>query len=294
VAAGIGEPQDFPDNTSGSIALIERGILTFGEKVANAQAAGAIGVAVYNNASGPFEGSLGDGEPVDVPVVALPREDGLALLDVLDGGASGRLVVETSVSNATSYNVLARAEGADCRVVAGGHYDSVPAGPGANDNGSGTATAMEIARVLAARGETAHVCFALFGSEEIGLVGSALYVSQLSQDERSAIIGMLNFDMFGVGSDWSFIGSDSMTTLASQAADALGIPHRIELAPPNVGSDHASFVDNGVPAILFNCFCDPNYHTAADRFEFIRPERLEEAGNIGLEMTEAMLEDVGG
>lgn len=294
VAAGIGRPEDFPSDTSGAIALIERGDLAFIEKAANAEAAGAIGVVVYNNGPGPFEGTLGQGAPTNLPVVALPREDGLALLDVLGDGVTGRLTVQIVASDATSQNVVARAPGGDCRVIAGGHYDSVAAGPGANDNGSGTATAMEVARVMAARGEMGHTCFVLFGSEEIGLVGSAYYASQLSQDESDAIIGVLNFDMFGVGTDWSFIGTDDMTQLAGETASALGIPYRISSEPPNVGSDHASFINFGISAMLFNCFCDPNYHTAADRYEFILPDRLLQAGEIGLGMAEAMLSQASG
>ena len=72
----------------------------------------------------------------------------------------------------------------------GGHYDSVPAGPGANDNASGTATALEIASVLAADGELDDVCFVLFGAEEVGLIGSGAFVRSLSPDERSDVQGM--------------------------------------------------------------------------------------------------------
>lgn len=290
VAAGIGQPGDFPPGTAGAIVLIERGTLTFSEKIANAQAAGAVGVIVYNNEDGSFEGALGENS--GLPAVMLPRSDGLALVSL--AGSSANLNVELIESGSVSRNVVAKAPGGDCRVIAGGHLDSVPAGPGANDNGSGTATVIELARLLAARSETGHVCFALFGAEELGLLGSAYYVSQLTLDEQAAVIGMLNFDMFGVGSDWAFLGTADMTTLMSEVAFGLGIPVRVEVGPVDYGSDHASFTAAGISAILFNCFCDPNYHTTADRYEFIDPAKLQEAGEIGLGMTERMLEQAGG
>jgi aminopeptidase YwaD len=287
VVSGIGEAGDFPASVAGRIALIQRGTITFTEKVQNAQAAGAIGVIIYNNAPGNVQAPLA--APSTVPAVTISQEEGQALLAAAQTGTvTVRMSIEATITTNQSQNVLARVPGGDCRVLVGGHYDSVPAGPGANDNGSGTTVAMEMARVLAARGETAHVCFTLFGSEELGLLGSQYYVSQLADGDRKAIVGMLNFDMLAVGTDWPFVGSDSLTALAAQVAGGLGIAGRVSAEPPNVGSDHASFIELGIPAILFNCFCDEHYHTALDQFQFIQPERLSQAGEIGLGMVEAL------
>jgi aminopeptidase YwaD len=287
VVSGIGESGDFPASVAGRIALIQRGTITFTEKVQNAQAAEAIGVIIYNNATGNLQAPLA--APSTVPAVTVSQEEGQALLAAaLVATVRVRMSIEATITTNQSQNVLARAPGGDCRVLVGGHYDSVPAGPGANDNGSGTTVAMEMARVLATRGETAHVCFTLFGSEEVGLLGSQYYVSQLPDADRRAIVGMLNFDMLAVGTDWPFVGTASLTGLASQVADSLGIPGRASAEPPGVGSDHASFIELGIPAILFNCFCDEHYHTALDQFQFIQPERLSQAGDIGLGMVEAL------
>ena len=288
VVPNLGEPADFPANTPGRIALIKRGTLTFNDKVQNAQAAGAIGVIVYNHSPGNVQAPLR--VPSTMPAVTISQEEGEALVVAAQTGpVSVRMSIEANVSAGESHNVIGRAPGSDCRLLVGGHYDSVPAGPGANDNGSGTSVAMEIARVLATRGESAHVCFVLFGSEELGLLGSAYYASQLTADERNAIIGVMNFDMLGVGNEWPFIGSDVLTQLALQIATQNGISARIEAALPiGVGSDHASFVPFGIPVIVFNCFCDSNYHLPTDRFEFVKPARLEEAGKIGLGMIEAL------
>lgn len=283
----LGEPADFPANTAGRIALIKRGTITFSEKVENAEAAGAIGVIVYNHSPGNVQAPLR--EPSTVPAVTISQEEGEALVASAQAGTVRvSLEIQANVSAGESHNVIGRSPGSDCRLIVGGHYDSVPAGPGANDNGSGTVVAMEIARVLATRSQGAHVCFVLFGSEELGLVGSAYYASQLTPDERAAIIGVLNFDMLGVGEEWPFIGDDSLTQLALQVATQNGVSARIEAGLPiGVGSDHASFVPFGIPVILFNCFCDSNYHLPSDRFEFVKPERLLEAGKIGLGMIDA-------
>jgi subtilisin family serine protease len=76
----LGKPADFPAAVSGKIALIERGELTFAEKAKNAKAAGAIGVIIFNNLPGGFNGTLGD-EAFAWPVtVGISQEEGDALV----------------------------------------------------------------------------------------------------------------------------------------------------------------------------------------------------------------------
>jgi hypothetical protein len=188
-----------------------------------------------------------------------------------------------------SRNVIARPPGGACRIVAGGHYDSVADGPGANDNASGTAVTIEMARAVAAGGQVDDVCFVLFGSEEIGLIGSYHYVATMTQQERDALVAMLNFDMFGVGERWPLIGSSDLVYMAGEVAESLGLRYELSSAPPNVGSDHVPFLDAGFDSIMFNCFCDANYHTSGDRPEFVRPERLAEAGALGMGLMERLL-----
>ena len=284
--AGIGRVEDFPANTSGRIAVIERGELTFAMKVANATAAGAAGVVIYNNSSGLFAGGLSSGS--SIPVAAISQEDGQAI--VSGGQAAGRLEVITVERTLNSRNVVAKPPDGTCEIVAGGHLDSVPAGPGANDNASGTAVVIEMARARAARGQLDGVCYVLFGSEEIGLIGSGHYVSQLSAAEVDGMEAMLNFDMLAVGDTWPFVGSPAITDLAVAEAQKLGLPYRVSSAlPENLGSDHANFVQAGVPSVIFNCFCDENYHTSEDKLEFIIESRLREAGLMGLGMIDALL-----
>jgi aminopeptidase YwaD len=288
VAAGRGFPQEFPSGTAGSVVLIERGDIAFSEKVANATAAGAAGVIIYNNESGSFAGQL-TGES-RIPAAAISREDGQALLDLVNAGTTTvRLTVETRTDTKDSQNVVAKPPGKQCRLVIGGHYDSVPAGPGANDNASGTATTIEMARAMAADGTLDPVCFVLFGSEELGLLGSAAYVRSLSPDDAAALKAMLNFDMLAVGDAWPFSGSQAVVSLAAQEADRLAIPHSIDNTFATGGSDHASFINGGIPAMIFNCFCDAHYHSAGDRFEFVSEQRLAQAGALGMATAQALL-----
>jgi len=286
VAIGLGYADDFPAESDGSIVLIERGEITFSVKVANAEAAGAVAAVIYNNEDGPFGGQLS--ETPGIPVVSIAREDGESLLDLLaDETLTAAIVVEINAVSGESQNVIARPADGACRIVVGGHYDSVPAGPGANDNGSGTAVVIELARTLAANGG-GDVCFALFGAEEIGLVGSFAYVTALSPEEIGELEAMLNFDMLAVGTGWPLSGSTALVDLAGEVAEGLEIPYR--LSPSETGgSDHAAFLDAGVPALIFNCFCDSNYHTAADSVDFLERQRIEEAGALGLGLIETLL-----
>jgi Zn-dependent M28 family amino/carboxypeptidase len=89
------------------------------------------------------------------------------------------------------------AGGGDRVVMAGGHLDSVPAGPGINDNGSGTAALLEIADALGGRARGARIRLAFWGAEELGLIGSRRYVRRLTPEQRDAIAAYLNLDMVG-------------------------------------------------------------------------------------------------
>jgi aminopeptidase YwaD len=293
VAAELGYPQQFPSGTEGAVVLVQRGEIAFSEKIANATAAGAAGVIIYNNESGGFNGQLR--EPSRIPAASISQEDGLALIDAVNtGAATVRLAVEARTDTAESNNVIGKPPGRQCRIVIGGHYDSVPAGPGANDNASGTAVVIEMARAMAADGAFDEACFVLFGSEEIGLIGSANYVASLTPGERDTIEAMLNFDMLGVGDGWPFGGSRSVLDIVGQEADRLSIDYSIEASSPaDAGSDHASFINVDIPAVIFNCFCDPNYHSAGDTIERLKEHRLAEAGAMGMGSAKALLAPSG-
>src|SRR5262245_3352079 len=134
-------------------------------------------------------------------------------------------------------------------VMLGSHLDSVTAGPGINDNGSGSATLLEVALTLAEQNPqlAKHVRFAWWASEERGLVGSRFYVSRLSASQRASISAYLNFDMIASPNPGYFVYDDN-AVLEDVFLDyfaGLGIP--TEPATEADGrSDHAPFASAGI------------------------------------------------
>jgi hypothetical protein len=103
---------------------------------------------------------------------------------------------------------------------------------------------------------------------------------------------MLNFDMLSVGDGWPLSGSLGVADVAGAEAERLGLSYSVETAlPEHLGSDHQNFIEAGIPAMIFSCFCDERYHSADDRFEFVDEARLEEAGAMALGTIIALLND---
>lgn len=196
------------------IALIQRGTCTFADKALNAQAAGAEAVVIFNQGNTPereglIVGTLGGDNVVGIPVVGASFADGAALAQP---GSIARIDVDPPVSR-PQVNVIAELAGVndDNVVMAGAHLDSVQAGPGVNDNGSGSAALVEVAEQMAKVKPRNTVRFAWWGAEEAGLVGSTDYVEGLSADALDDITLYLNFDMIGSPNHVFFIydGDDS-------------------------------------------------------------------------------------
>jgi aminopeptidase YwaD len=287
VDAGLGRSQDLDGlDLQGAIALIKRGELTFAEKARNVAAAGAAGALIYNNESGSFQGMLP--EQASIPVAAISDADGRYLIELLaNRQLTAELTVDARMIEATSNNVVARLPGpAEQVIVLGAHYDSIAEGPGANDNASGTATVLELARVLPALDLPYTLQFVLFGAEEIGLVGSRYYVDSLTPLDRERIRAMLNFDMVGVGDQPMIGGSDELVDLAIELAEqnSAGLGRLGGGAIDR--SDQASFLNAGIPAIFFHRSDDPRYHTAGDRAEYVDADHLAAAGQLALALLE--------
>lgn len=127
--------------------------------------------------------------------------------------AAGYTVTEQNCTTCTypSNNLIADWPGgpADQTVMFGSHLDGVSTGPGINDNGSGSATLLENALVLAQKNPTMtkHVRFAWWTDEEQGLNGSKFYANRLTTSERSAIKAYYNFDMVGSTNGGYFINN---------------------------------------------------------------------------------------
>ena len=228
--------------------------------------------------------------------VAVADRGQLTFADKARNAAAGVLALVEAIVQVedprqqTSQNVVATPPNGECAIVIGGHYDSVPAGPGANDNSSGAATTLAIAQARAHGGQRDGVCYVEFGAEETGLYGSEHYVSSLSPETRQRLRGMLNLDMVGVGDGpWQLIGSAAMQDIGESVAKTLGLAAERSTLPGQFGSDHSSFMSAGIPALFLHRPDDPNYHSANDQARFVLADLLQQAGDFALAFTTALL-----
>ncbi|MEV4311294.1 M28 family peptidase [Actinocrispum sp. NPDC049592] len=259
------EPADYTGlDVAGKVALIKRGVCSFAVKQQVAADAGAIAAIVYNNVpdSEPFGGTLGDPAAARIPVVGIT----LAAGEALAAQPVPVTLVATAVQeNRTSVNLIAQTKtGRENNVVvAGAHLDSVPTGPGINDNGTGSATLLETALQLGGSPKVNNaIRFAWWSAEEFGLVGSTAYVRSLTFEQQLDIALYLNFDMVGspnagyfvfdgddsdhVGAGPGPVGSGPIEAAIQARFAAAGIP--TEGKDFDSRSDYAEFVAQGIPA----------------------------------------------
>ncbi|TQK52549.1 aminopeptidase S [Streptomyces sp. SLBN-118] len=170
----------------------------------------------------------------------------------LDAAGFTTSLQQFTSSGATGYNLIADWPGGDPNQVlmAGSHLDSVSAGPGINDNGSGSAAVLETALAVSRAQFTPqkHLRFGWWGAEELGLVGSKYYVNNLPSAERSKISGYLNFDMIGSPNPGYFVYDDdpAIEKTFKDYFAGLSVPTEIETEGDG-RSDHAPFKNAGVP-----------------------------------------------
>jgi Zn-dependent M28 family amino/carboxypeptidase len=309
-------PADTP-----AVALLQRGTCTFAVKVANAVAAGYDAAVIFNEGN-PGRTELLSGVtlagPTTIPVVGISYADGVALYTAAQSGDVSVTVSTDTISELrTTTNVLADTpEGdPDKVIVVGAHLDSVVAGPGINDNGSGAATILETAIQFADVGKKPRqqVRFAFWAAEEGGLIGSAYYVNSLSDEDLSKIYANLNFDMLGSPNYVRFVydgdgsandaglggppGSAQIEALFTGYFDEKGLA----TAPTAFDgrSDYGPFIAAGIPAgglfsgaegiktdeeaAIFGGTAgepyDPCYHLACDTVNNLSTAALNELGD---------------
>jgi len=263
------EATDFAGFVAGNIALIQRGTCTFYDKALNAQNAGAVGVIIFNEGqpgrTDAFAGTLGAAD-FTIPVVGAAFAVGEELynLSLQPGGVTVHMFTHVETFDLPTRNVLADTAGgrADRLVVVGAHLDSVPAGPGINDNGSGSAAILEIAIQMAELGIQPQnkVRFAFWSAEESGLLGSQYYVDQLSTSAIRKHAVNLNFDMIGSPNYVSFIydgngdGTGTAGPNGSDVVEDVFLDYFATESLPSVPtafdgrSDYGPFIDVGIPA----------------------------------------------
>lgn len=166
----------------------------------------------------------------------------------------------------TGYNLIADWPGGDTTdtLMIGAHLDSVTAGPGINDNGSGSAANLEVALAVSRANfqPSRHLRFGWWGAEELGLRGSTAYVNSLSTAQRANIGGYLNFDMVGSPNPGYFLydGDNSDGTGSGPGpSGSAEIEDTLEAYFTSIGvatrgtdfdgrSDYGPFISNGIPA----------------------------------------------
>ena len=195
-------------------------------------------------------------------------------------------------NTATFPNVIGVQQGTDCaeRVfIVGAHYDSVSTTPGADDDASGVAGMLEIARVLAGTPLPATIWYTGFTMEEDGLRGSR-HMAQQAEAAGTEVVGMLSLEMIGYTTATEdtivFIGNDASIRLvdsfirvhATYVPGVAGtVPGNGEESPDIRRSDHAPFWDAGYQAVIvsdFGPFRNPNYHLPTDTIDTLDPAFL--------------------
>ncbi|MBP2321625.1 Zn-dependent M28 family amino/carboxypeptidase [Kibdelosporangium banguiense] len=250
---------------TGKIALIKRGGCTFAIKQQLASEAGAIAAIIYNNIAEPqpLGGTLSDPANARIPTVGVNLAEGEAL--AANPPASVTVDARATEEPRRSFNVLAQTKTGrkDNVVMAGAHLDSVAAGPGINDNGSGSATLLETALQLGGSPKVNNaIRFGWWSAEEFGLVGSTQYVRSLSFEQQLDIALYLNFDMVGSPNAGHFIydgddsdgvgagpgpyGSAQIESAIQARFAAAGVP--TEGKDYDSRSDYAEFVAQGIPS----------------------------------------------
>ncbi|MPZ69381.1 MAG: M20/M25/M40 family metallo-hydrolase [Actinobacteria bacterium] len=310
VSVSFDQPEDacgfeaFGAVAPGDIVLVRPGPCFFRELVINAQRAGAGAVLLSNpdftEATGVLRPSLISPDGIEIPAFVLSNEAGIEL-----NGSSGAITINSPVrtEQRMTPNLIAESPEGDVDqvVMAGGHLDSVIDGPGINDNGSGTATLLEIAEEMAGMDLDNKVRFAFWSAEEVGLLGSTHYVESLGPD-LADVAAYLNFDMIASPNFVRYVYDD---TGAPEGSDQIRDFFRAYFAAEDLPledldiqgrSDHGPFLRNGIPvgglftgADMIKTAAevesyggvqganeDPCYHRACDDTDNINTEVLDE------------------
>ena len=265
------EDTDFPagpTSLAGKFAVIQRGTCDFGLKAINAEHHGAAGVLIFNEGTigdpdrnGPIGGTIG-GYGVTIPTLESTYAVGKYLVDhpnaTVDFFANGQ------TETVQTMNVIAESKSgrSDRVVISGAHLDSVPAGPGINDDGSGTSTQLEVAHQMAELNINLRnkVRFIWFSGEEQGLFGSTFNADSLTKAERGSVIAMLDFDMLaspnfalqiydGDGSEFGVAGPNGSGNIEKVFQDFFNAKGKYtERIAFDGRSDYDEYTTLGIPA----------------------------------------------
>ncbi|ANE82419.1 amidohydrolase [Mycobacterium adipatum] len=303
----------------GAVVLVDRGTCQFGEKAGIAAKRGAVALLIADNEDRKVEefgGTLGSKTTVKIPVLAITEAEG-ARLRANPGEATVKLTAGVDVKKTSNVIAQTTTGSTENVVMVGAHLDSVPEGPGINDNGSGVAAVLETALQMGSSPDVQNaVRFGFWGAEELGLRGSADYVGRLDAEALKDIALYLNFDMVGSPNPGYFTydgnqsappaadgsvprvpeGSAGIERLLIGYLDGAGKPGRDTSFDGR--SDYDAFTQAGIPSGgLFSGAeenmtaeqaelwggnadqpFDPNYHKATDTLDHIDRTALEILG----------------
>ncbi|KAI1363127.1 peptidase family M28 [Xylaria arbuscula] len=285
-------------DVSGKVVLVDRFQCptggTLAGRVRPAAASGAVAVIVYNNVeTNVTAGTLSAPSADFVPAGFINQADGLALKSRLEAGENivAYFQQDQIIEERVTQNLFVESNGGDPDniIVLGAHLDSVQAGAGINDDGSGSALLLELSKAVLKYATKTKVRFAWWGAEENGLVGSKYYCANLETPEINRILVYLNFDMvskgyFGVG-DTDGSSHGSVGPVGSETIEQIYIDYYtgkgLEVTPAILtnGSDYASFwgilnkpfgfINTGTAPAQ-----DPCYHQACDTINNPDPETI--------------------
>ncbi|EGP89601.1 unnamed protein product [Zymoseptoria tritici ST99CH_1A5] len=287
-------------DVQGKIVLVERGTCptggTLAGKVKPAVAAGAANVIVYNNVSPKVTGgTLSAPDPVAYRSSGfINQDDGQRLKARLEAGEELTAYFQQTqtIEERITQNVIAESKGGDPHnvIMLGAHLDSVKAGAGINDDGSGSSLLLEIFDGLQKLGFRNKIRLAWWGAEENGLVGSRYYTSQINNTrEADNLLLYLNFDMVSRGYWGVFDGDGSTHGLAgapgSEVIEKLFVDYlesqgkTVRPAVFTGGSDYASFMSTlnkpvGGLHTGTGVTEDACYHQECDNIDNPNPEQL--------------------
>ena len=298
-------------------------------KVMNARRHGAIGVVLLpettNDPLLPFD--TGNGARAGIPALMV---DGRFAQDVCPGYTDALVSTEATADAARcfkatvllfadvvrasgdAYNVLGRLRGKDSTrtVVVGAHYDHLGRGGsgslapnaigeihnGADDNASGTATVLEIARLMKSEREKpdCDVIFALWSGEELGLLGSEHWAAHPTVPIQS-VVANLNLDMVGRAGNGKLqvLGAGTSPAFAGWMKEA-GAKSALELTVSTSGnalggsSDHQSFLKRRIPALFLFSGLHADYHKPSDDVDKFEALGASKVAVLGEDLTERM------
>ncbi|KAL6161598.1 hypothetical protein ACJQWK_08153 [Exserohilum turcicum] len=285
-------------DVKGKIVLVQRGSCPDGTTLAGrmkpAAAAGAAAVIIYaSDSANVTGGTLSNPNPKEyVSTGYINLADAEPLVARLRAGETVEAYFQQTqvVEERITQNVFTETKDGDPEnvIMLGAHLDSVQAGAGINDDGSGSTLILEIAKALRKFNVKNKVRFAWWGAEENGLLGSKYYTQNLNATEANNILTYLNFDMVSRGYFGVFDGDGSVYNLTgapgSAAIEKLFVEHlegkgiNVTAARFTGGSDYQSFMNIGKPVGGLHTGTgvaqDPCYHQACDTIDNPNPETL--------------------